>query len=96
MNANKKENVYMEMGYYDVSNSRLWDKRTYQAKANGFKWATDFPNHEPSFHEAKRFYHGNSKLLLCLSFNYITNRKEMRYTTRAIEKSYGKVNFDVL
>jgi len=86
----------MEMGYYNVSNSKLWDKRTYQAKANGYKWASDFTNREPSFHEAERFCHGSSKLLLCLFFNHISNRKEMRYTTIAIEKSYGKKDFYIL
>lgn len=86
----------MQMGYYCVENCKLWDKRVAQAKANGFVWATDFPGHEPSFHEAERFYHGNSKLLLCLYYNSITDRNEMRYTTKTIEQSYGRRNFDIL
>lgn len=86
----------MQKGYYTVENSKLWDKRVTQAKANGYVWATDFPGHEPSFHEAERFYHGNSKLLLYLYHNDITDRDEMRYTTKTIEKSYGKNVLEIL
>ncbi len=95
MNVNDERGDEIEMGYYDVSSSELWDKRVCQAKSDGFMWATDFPNHEPSFHEARKFYHANSKLLLCLFYNEITNKKEMRHTTKTIEKSYGKKNFNV-
>ena len=78
----------MKYGLYLVENEYLYNKRTSQAKANGFVWASDFPDTEISFSRAKRFYHGNSKLLLNLFYNDITNKKEMAITTMSVEKSY--------
>ena len=57
-------------------------------KKLGFVWATDFPNHEPTFEECKRFYHGNSKLLIHTFFNDILNRYEMSAATLSVLKTY--------
>lgn len=49
----------------------------------------------PTFSEAKRYYHGNSKLLLCLFYNDITKKHEMQITTKTVARSYpstGKMN----
>lgn len=85
----------MVYGFYDVSTKELWKKRVWMGKANGFVWGTDFPKHEPTYEEAKAWYHGNSKLILHLMYNNITCRKEMVVTTKAIIKTYpqykGKV-----
>lgn len=79
----------MQEGFYDVSTKKLWDKRTAQAKANGYKWGTSFPNcDDPTFDDAKSHYHGNSKLILQLFHNDITGKDEMNYGTKSIYKSY--------
>ena len=57
-------------------------------KKLGYVWATDFPNHEPSFTECKGFYHKNSKLLIEANYNDITNKYEMSATTLSILKTY--------
>lgn len=57
-------------------------------KKLGYVWATDFPNHEPTFKESKRCYHGNSKLLIHAFDNDITGKKEMCTTTLSIMQSY--------
>ena len=56
-------------------------------KKLGCVWATDFPR-EPTFEECKRFYHGNSKLLIHTFFNDITNKSEMSITTLSVLKTY--------
>lgn len=85
----------MVYGFYDVSTKELWEKRVWMGKANGFVWGTDFSKHEPTYEEAKTWYHGNSKLILHLMYNNITCRKEMVVTTKATIKTYpqykGKV-----
>ena len=78
----------MVKGFYDVSTRELWEKRVSQAKANGYKWGTDFPQYQPTYDRAKSWYHGNSKLILHLFHNSITNRDEMAVTTKAITKTY--------
>ena len=78
----------MKPGFYDVSTIPLWNKRVQQAKANGYVWATDFPDHEPTYEEMKSWYHGNSKVLLHLYYNDILNRLEMSATTKAVMKTY--------
>lgn len=57
-------------------------------KKIGYVWATDFPNHEPTFKECKSFYHGNSKLLIHTFFNDILQRHEMSATTLSVLKTY--------
>lgn len=57
-------------------------------KKLGYVWATDFPNHEPTFEESKKFYHKNSKLLIHAYQNDITNRYEMCVATLSALKSY--------
>ena len=78
----------MVMTLYDINNPELFKRRTQIAKANGYVWATDFPNHEPTYDEAKSWYHGNSKLLLHLFYNSILNRLEMSVTTKAVIKTF--------
>lgn len=78
----------MVMTLYDINSEILFNRRVRQAKANGYVWATDFPKHEPTFKEAKSWYHGNSKLLLHLFYNSILNRLEMNVTTKTIMKTY--------
>jgi hypothetical protein len=56
-------------------------------KKLGYVWATDFPR-EPTFEECKRFYHGNSKLLIHAFFNDITDKHEMSATTISVLKTY--------
>lgn len=49
----------------------------------------------PTFSEAKRYYHGISKLLLCLFYNNITKKHEMQITSKTVARSYpstGKMN----
>ena len=78
----------MEPGFYDVSTISLWNKRVQQAKANGWRWGTDFPEYEPTYDRAKTWYHGNSKLILHLFYNDINQRHEMVVTTKATLKTY--------
>lgn len=78
----------MKPGFYDVSTRELWEKRVTQAKANGWRWGTDFPKYEPTFDKAKGWYHGNAKLILHLYYNDIVDRHEMVVTTKATLKTY--------
>lgn len=86
----------MEKGFYFVENKNLFNKRVWQAKSSGFKWASDFPNDEPSFERIKSMFHGNSKLLLHLFHNDITGKDEMQVTTATIIKSYPQYKGKVL
>lgn len=48
-----------------------------------------FPNGlNPRFNDVKKFYHGNSKILLHLFRNEITGKYEMQATTKTIVRSY--------
>ena len=78
----------MKPGFYDVSTRELWEKRVAQAKANGWRWGTDFPKYEPTFDKAKGWYHGNAKLILHLYYNDIVDRHEMVVTTKTTLKTY--------
>lgn len=78
----------MVMILYDINSPMLFERRVRQAKANGYVWATDFPDHEPTYEEMKSWYHGNSKLLLHLYYNDILNKLEMSVTTKAVMKTY--------
>ena len=55
-------------------------------------WMFAFPgNVIPKWAEIKKNYHGNSKILLELYYNDITQKYEMSITTRAIELSYPQI-----
>ena len=55
-------------------------------------WAFRFPNWQYNniftYKTAKKYYHGNSRLLLHLFYNDIINKYEMQATTATTEKSY--------
>ena len=55
-------------------------------------WMFSFPGERiPKYQEAKKYYHGNSKLLVRLFYNDITNKFEMQITTKSIELSYPQI-----
>ena len=74
---------------------RVPDEKTYnEACRSAFlsPWHFRFPNGLfPKFDEMRECYHGNSKLLLRLFWNDITNMHEMQVTTATIEKSYPQI-----
>ena len=86
----------MKKGFYFIENKNLFEKRVWQAKSNGFKWAIDFPNGDLSFERAKSMFHRNSKLLLHLFHNDITGKDEMQVTTATIIKTYPQYKGKVL
>ena len=67
---------------YDVNTKMKHDKRVAEMLDKGFI----FPNNmKPySFEQAKKCYHGNSKLLLQTFYNDITGKNEMQYTTMSV------------
>lgn len=62
------------------------------AEQDGFVMASDFnkaiPTAEELYEEFRKYYHGNSKLILHFFYNSITNRKEISYGTRTVYRSY--------
>lgn len=71
---------------YDVNTKTKHDKRIAEMLDKGFI----FPNNiKPySFEQAKKCYHGNSKLLLQTFYNDMTGKFEMQYTTKSVYLSY--------
>lgn len=73
---------------YIINNESDYIKAIEQARNIG----ATFPNENiigaPSFVEAKKYYHGNSKLLLHVFLNSITNKIEMQFTTKSTLLSY--------
>ena len=67
---------------YDVNTKIKHDKRVTEMLDKGFI----FPNNiKPyTFEQAKKCYHGNSKLLLQTFYNDITGKNEMQYTTMSV------------
>lgn len=86
----------MEKGFYCINSRKLFDRRVWQAKSNGYKWATDNPKHELLYDEARSMFHGNSKLLLHLFHNDITERDEMQVTTVSVINTYPQYKGKVL
>lgn len=62
------------------------------AKNDGFIMGNDFnkeiPSAEKLYEEFRKYYHGNSKMILHFYYNHITNRKEVSYGTRSVYRSY--------
>lgn len=62
------------------------------AKAEGYVMANDFnkdiPTAKKLYETFKKYYHGNSKMILNFFYNDITNRKEISYGTRSVYSSY--------
>ena len=75
---------------YDVNTKTKHDKRVAEMLDKGFI----FPNNmKPySFEQAKKCYHGNSKLLLQTFYNDITGENEMQYTTMSVYLSYTGIH----
>lgn len=72
---------------------RLDNEQTYKSAITSAlisPWMFSFPNRiaPPKYEDAKKWYHGNSKLLLHLFFNDLTNKYEMQISTATIAKSY--------
>lgn len=76
------------MAIFKANTEIEFNKVVSNLKKLGCVWATDFPNHEPTFKECKGFYHGNSKLLIHTFFNDITNRHEMSAATMSVLTTY--------
>ena len=76
------------MAVFRANTETDFNKVVSNLKKLGYVWATDFPNHEPTFKECKSFYHSNSKLLIHTFFNDITGKHEMSATTLSALKTY--------
>lgn len=76
------------MKLFKVSTETEFNELVAELKKAGYVWATDFPNHEPTYKECKSFYHGNSKLLIHAFFNSITSKREFQVTTLSVLKTY--------
>lgn len=76
------------MTLYDANTKELFDRAVKNLKELGYVWATDFPNHEPTFQEMKANLHGNSKLLIHAFWNSTLNRAEFNCTSKSILKTY--------
>ena len=74
---------------------KVKDRETYSkiiTSAYISEWAFQFPNHcAISYDQAKKHYHGNSKLLMHLFYNELTGKHELQVTTATIEKSYPQI-----
>ena len=62
------------------------------ARKDGFTLASDFEKEIPSaaelFAKFKKYYHGNSKMILHFFYNNITKRNEFDIGTKTIYRSY--------
>lgn len=62
------------------------------ARKEGFASASDFEKEIPTaaelFTKFKKYYHGNSKMILHFFYNNITKRKEFEIGTKTIYRSY--------
>ena len=62
------------------------------AKNFNYVMASDFNHNIPTaaelYNTFKKYYHGNSKMLLNFYYNPITDRKEISYGTRSIYRTY--------
>ena len=72
----------------DINTKEKFDNITKEYINKGFSWGSDFLDIQPSFEEARQWYHGNSKLLLHVYYNDINNKFEMQVTTLTTINSY--------
>ena len=71
---------------------RVNDPQTFALAVFGLQessWGFRFPNGIPiTYDAARKWYRGNSKMLLHIFYNSITGKHEMQITTATIQKSY--------
>lgn len=80
----------MKSLYIYIPNESTWESVIISAYVS--PWLFSFPNGIiPKYEQAKKNYHGNSKLLLHLFFNDITRKYEIVATTASTEKSYPHI-----
>ena len=81
----------MKQGLYiSVKDAETYKDAIVSAMVSEYMFS--FPgNIIPRFCDAKKWYHGNSKLLLHMFYNDITKQYELSITTASVEKSYPQI-----
>ena len=76
--------------YINVNDAESYKSAITSAMLSEYMFS--FPgNIIPRFCDAKKWYHGNSKLLLHMFYNDITRKYELSITTASVEKSYPQI-----